>query len=511
MHVDTKYPGLFYEITCTDALSANREHQKQYIYLISESNELSDKDPFNNRRLKSVMDEIDIVVFDTPPLKGLNDKVSLEKRPRDLRTHVMIKGAKDRDYSASMNPKQRILFAAEFLGKQVSFTKPNNEAFKSHQEFIEFAITQVWNDAALMHEILTLVEKDPAFWQSGNPQAVDTGTLETHPKILKLKEMMPPSHSWMDDMKNLGKMINEYALLKKKVLFVCEYSPKILSILPFSFPTFGGRNLQIRGHLKEPQGFFWKVKKNKKTVAYLLGSVPSPPNFFLHLNSRINKCFKKASHLNVEIDITLEEIRYFLPKLTKDSLRNRLNNLKSKQRKKLTSTLKKIYPEEHSIVRGINKLKSSFYPDYISGVDLALIKQAKATLKPVGNLQTLKQYDKQTLSLGIFEIIIEVLAHRHDFANLMNMIARRVSLRLLNEYEVFYNAWYEGNLEAFEHSKTDLVMTARNLNMAFKFIRNIEKGQKPFACVDAAYTAGPMNMRDFLHQCDYETVRVYPR
>jgi len=572
MNIENNYqhPGLFYEVICTDPTSeilskANGspvEQQKQYIFLISESTEFSDTDPFINRRLKSVMDEIDVVVFDTPPLdehyvsplskmdpeaiaridKAFTEKLPCDVEGVDLLTKIMMKGAAimighlepcfQRNITTSMNPKQRILFTAKELNKQVCFMRTpdcenlfemnERELAQKNHEFIEFVLTYVATDSQLMGELCHLMKQDLNIWQSGSTQTIDTKALESHPLLLKLKEMMPPSNSWIDDMTELAGKIHEYFLSKKKVLFVGDYSQKALSTLPLYFSMIANCDLKIRGPLKEPQGIFWKVKKEEKTVGYLLGSIHSTPNYLLHLNSRINKCFKKASRLDVEIDITREEIRNSLGEQIKEYLENRLKKLTPEQMENLTNTLKKIYPDcsgDDFILKGISKLKSSSLFLHKSGIDFELIRQAKELEKPIGDLETLQQHMKESKSDKgdlLSEIIIQVLASRvedRDPEELLNTIIQKISDEGKSVLEGFYRAWDEGNLEEFDHSKTDsneekMIMTERNMNMAFKFIQNITSGEKPFACVGAAHTAGPMNMRDFLQQFGYTTVRI---
>jgi uncharacterized protein YbaP (TraB family) len=607
-------PGYLYQITCKnnsvksivkEAMGIKEKEQELYIYFTSSSSTVN---PFNNTRLKSIMNDVDVIVFDTLPEKQEEDQwVKILQNNYDQQTLARINNAltqslkchnKDMskvDQKIGNDPKKLalgiqlkalMLFAKNsgakieeaFSGGSQSRTLPPSNAKQHfhekaeeakkvieymdqkkfvdrHKELLfdkgclEFILCSVITDKELIKEFMATSKMMDEAWNTGALTEVDNKKLINHPAIVKLQQNCNASLIGLefDQALQIAKKANQCFESNKKALFVLEQHPSSMKLLQAFIIMIGGNDIadiNLKGPLKEPTGYFWKIKKDGKTVGYLLGSIHITPNHLLDLNSRIRKCFEKSARLAVEIDITREDADNIKEKKEKKKREiEQQSKLSNDQVENVCEVLKKVFPSESEkinfddaqekeqfIFLGSSLLKSRIFTKLSlhSGIDRQLISQAKKVGKPVEDLETLEQYKQletatkalktDSIKDGLLQILSqEDLKKEADVPEIINGIIEQFSLFLNEELKPMYEAWEEGNLEKMDHSKTDsaekkMDMTLRNMNMANKIVKLVNKPQhdqeKLFCCIGAAHTAGRMNVQAFLSNLGLTTERV---
>lgn len=608
------HPGYLYQLTRDasglDSVLKRGEGIKEkeegvYIYL-TPSTALSTTNPFNNCRLKSIMNDVEVIVFDRPPEKepnkeGLQNFCKLLQKkynketllnintnltnsltkiqpilsevdqkvgedPEKLATAIVAKIllllAKNHGKSSQgsesietpirkLPPKEQIHLKAEETKKKIEYLDADSRNYLEKNEdalfgsgFLEYFMCSFITDESLLNELMKNLNQDEENWNKCELKKVDFSTLEKHPSIIELKKRLGSSNSDIDEMLTLAKKVNTSLASKKKTLFVLEESPETIQKLKSFIPIFSDMfsdKVEIKGPIKEPTGPFWKIKdKENKTVGYLLGSIHITPNYLHDLNSRIRKCFEKSKTLAVEIDITRHDIKSKRRAEIKNERKKKFANLPTDQVDTIVNNLKIIFPDQFSEVNfnkrrekmafifdSIATLKSRIFKELelYSGIDLQLVKQAKKAKKPVEDLETLKQYEEQENTKTVLEddpepdLFLKILskaelAQSVETNKLMNFIIEQLSLQHNEFLKPLFDAWEEGKLEKFDHSKeasidTRMTMTQRNMNMAKKICKLVSAKDKVFCCVGASHTVGEMSVQDFLKKFGYSTERVF--
>lgn len=554
--------------------------------------------PLHNSRLRCVMNEVEVIAFDTPPEKeeanpvdylckllskkynhetlvrinkalseSLKSKQPLitsidEKLGDDSKKLVMgialkiqMLKPKNLDVSPSssnsnanapktVNPKHQIHSKAEETKKIIEYIDPRNfmerhDALLFDSGLLESLICLLLPDEALMQDLLTTHKNEEESWNACTLSKADVSKFEKHPTIIDLQQKL--DHDF-DEQFLLAEKINVYLSSKRKTLLVIEQSPETFLDTTRFISVFSGglsEKLQIKGPIKESIGCFWEIKDKGVVVGHLLGSIHLAPTYLIDLNTRIRECFKECTRLAVEIDITRKDVATASLEAKKRWVAT-LSHLPPTQIDNIVEVLKKIFPDEADktnlkddrerptfIFHGISKLKSMIFTEMgiSSGIDVQLIRQAKSEGKPVEDLETQAQYEQQEATKAsmatdpIKDLILQSLSLPElkqcgEASLIMKIIITQLSLQFKESLMPLFDAWEEGNLEKFDHSKEDpidkkMVMTQRNMNMAMKIVKLVNTKEKLFCCVGAAHTVGEMNVQAFLKNFGLSTERVF--
>lgn len=426
------HPGYLYQLTreaggvhalMKAASGLKEKEQMLHVYLtpIALSSAVN---PFNNCRLKSVMQEVDVVVFDTPPkqekadsikhfcellkenysketLLRINDALTegLKSREVDV-TAVDQKTGNDSEKLAvaiagkvlllmaknlglkpgssssagstnelsaeELTPKQRIHRKAEETGKSIEYIDQGdpieiNKELLFDKGFLELLLCSFITDQELVQELM-LKEKDEVdSWNTCTLKQPDYSKFENHPTVIDLKQKFYETNDSISGNFTLAKKIDIYLSSKKKTLLVLEENPQTLQQLTPLISFFGDNNVQVKGPIKEPTGCFWKIKEKEATVGYLLGSIHITPSYLFDLNSHIRKCFEKSTRLAVEIDITRPDREKTHSLKVRKQWEEKYSTLSTEQIDNIISILKKLFPEEHEKIDfSNNEEKSAF-------------------------------------------------------------------------------------------------------------------------------------------------------
>jgi uncharacterized protein YbaP (TraB family) len=406
-------PGYLYQLTRKGngiesirkaCFHLKEKEQTLYIYLIPSA---SDVNPFNNCRLKSIMNEVEVVVFDTPPqlekdgtdylcellqkkynkeaLLSINDTLTqsltnrnidmtfvdqnvgndnLEKLAKGIVVKALILMANNLDLeplssdaikeatnnlsnlNERMNPKQRIHQKAEETKKIIEYIDPSNAIKKQ--------ITELLSDKEFLWLFLCEFLADQQLTQGVmtnfevEGESWKTGTLK-EVDYSKL-ENHPTVVALQKKIEGIDGNIEKIFTLAKKINNYLS-NKKTLFVLEESPQTIQqlkpfisiSDNIEVQGPIKEPIGCFWKIKKKDITVGYLLGSIHITPSYLLDLNSRIQKCFQKSNRLAVEIDITRQDVVKRSNIEAKKLWEEKYRSLTNEQIDNISTALKKIF------------------------------------------------------------------------------------------------------------------------------------------------------------------------
>lgn len=440
------------------AYDLKEKEQTLHIYLTSS---FSDINPFNNCRLKSLLNEVEVVVFDTPPLiekadpmdhfckllqknynketllkinkaltKSLNDKKidmtlidqkmseDFEKLSMGIALKVFVLMTKSlglkQTISDSMNskermdPKQRIHQKAEETKKSIeyidqkSFIEKNKELLFD-KGFLEMVLCSVLTDQELIQDLVFNLKIEEESWNTSTLKEADYSKFEKHPTIVDLQQKVDGDS---DQLFILAEKINHCFSSKKKTLVVIEEHPQAIQKLKTFISVLSlDSEVKIKGPLKEPTGCFWKIKKNDLTVGYLLGSLHLTPNYLLDLNSRIRKCFEKSNRLAVEMDITRQDIEKKGHGKVKKHWEEKYSSLTNDQIDNISTTLKKLFPDESGKINFNDKQEKS---DFIINAILKLKSKIFSELELFSGIdlhliQQAKRLDKPVEDLETLE------------------------------------------------------------------------------------------------------------
>ena len=156
----------------------------------------------------------------------------------------------------------------------------------------------------------------------------------------------------------------------------------------------------------KPVGFFWKLKDAEGRKAYILGTMHLAPAHVIQLNSKIQRCFAKASAVSVEVDITRPDVvEAILNNSTllkaQEEEKSSFEAIDPKIRALLLLTFKLLFPDktpaaELDEYQTYLFYKQMLYSDaleqigYASGIELDLIPKAKEANKSVCDLETVE-------------------------------------------------------------------------------------------------------------------------
>lgn len=283
----------------------------------------------------------------------------------------------------------------------------------------------------------------------------------------------------------------------------------------------------------EPVGYFWKIKKDGKTVAYLNGSLHIIPNDVPHLNSKMEKCFSKATCLAVEVDCTRKEDE------------NTYNDVNIHRFKRIMVeypivianagiSLRKLYSKEAEQVdfssgdemlgfvrENIDKAMKDAADELgiIPGIDFFLIDKAKEKQIPIEDLERL---DDERIAY-----ITEIT----DFEmKRLNILSSYEALRINDRDELwrffiskmsevkdmltsnYFIKWKNGqSITQCIWKNSTVYDIKRNENIANRIIELINKNEKPFCCVGCAHTLEDKNVQQFLEKKGYIATRILIR
>ncbi len=605
-----KNPGYLYQLSrenlgleslIKQSEGFKEKEQALYLYL-TPSGSSSCINPFNNRRLKSILNEVEVVVFDSPieetsssefdptefcnilkmnmeeeSLLRINDALSerLEHNPigkiqidklgceeSDKLSNLVagkmlvlmlenyaseMKGSasgesKECSLEEPMGPKERIYQKAKFEGKVIEYIDERafhekNKKLLFDEGLLEGLICHGITDSEFVKEMSALNKNGAEAWNSGALPKSEPCEPMMNPKFEKFAGQLFATQ--IEDRFAVAGKINDYLSSNKKTLLVLEEDLEIVKHVTGYAKFLNPETADIKiKRLLEPTGYFWKIKKDEKTVGYLLGSIHLTPEYLLDLNSRIRKCFEKSARLAVEIDASAKELMKDAALRMQKWRKEHLTRFTPEQIENICLNLQKLFPEDSSqfdltteegkgrfISLGVAKLKSKIYTEQglFSGIDSQLIQQAKTANKPVEDLETLEQYAKQETTQQLLsddpikDCFLDALSafstKDGDVVEIFNFITEQFSLSSSEGLNAMFDAWVEGNLESLNDEERSTAqkmdMTQRNLNMALKIVNLVQQEGKTFSCVGAAHTAGEMSIQAFLKNFGYSTERVF--
>lgn len=584
-------PGYLYKLTKVPSLESvfhdlKEKEKSLYVYLLPSSGTQA-ANPLNNRRLHCALEDADVVVFENPPHPPVPEPVAhickLFEEKYDHKTLLRINAAlskhlqsesidkidqkmgddskklslgiaakmlilmtrglkSEKTAPTGSDPKQTIHDKAH--GKRIEYLDPR-PLLEKHKELmfdkglLELMLCTILPDGDLMREIALENQKESEAWNAGTvlPPEKKMHHFASLPGLAKLADEYDEIEEQMD----LAKKISAYLSAKEKVLMVLEKDPKVLKFVPLLAEVTQSQKIRVEGPLKEPTGFFWKIKKKVEgkekpvTVGYLLGSIHLTPNHLLQLNHRIRKSFQKSTTLSVEIDITRKERVQESRLQDAKKWEERYKRLKPEEIECICEALKKLFPlpaamnfndaaqVSRFIFEGIENLNRKVFTDLglSSGIDFHLVAEAKKVQKPVEDLETEDQYakqeqiDKPEEKASLKNVLLRILTQK-EFASqepekLIPALLEQLSLHMKDQLQPLFDAWEQGALGKMDSPKdtveAKMVMTQRNMNMALKIV-DLMKSGKPFNCVGAGHTAGDMSVISFLNNFGFITERV---
>ncbi len=308
------------------------------------------------------------------------------------------------------------------------------------------------------------------------------------------------------------------------------------------------KDIRINGPLlQEPKGFFWKIKKEEKTVGYLLGTIHKAPVYVLNLNSRIRKCFHKSSRLAVELNTTTKEFEISYIRQIHELRKNIVKDMETKQFDNAIQALKKLFPKDAEGLDFSNKEHSTLFLALImmvrfkfqtlssarigfEGIDSHLMDQAKADGKPIENLETLEQIKLLTDKLEISDLQMELfntlcseeVAESDNPARIVNPVIEKMAKEFEMVLMPVYDVWMDGDTEKMltqidilsdyksedQKKKSTEKIVNRNKNIAKRIEELANAKEKIFCCVGTAHTVGEKSVQDFLIPSGFSFERV---
>ncbi|MFZ6754997.1 TraB/GumN family protein [Undibacterium sp. Dicai25W] len=283
---------------------------------------------------------------------------------------------------------------------------------------------------------------------------------------------------------------------------------KHISVL-FSIALFAGNTYAKTTAETTAKGVLWEVKSATNT-AYLFGSIHLAKASFYPLPEKVQKAYKQADTLAVELDGTDSEaavkalplLKYAAP----DKLQNHLQPATWESLQKMTGPAAERFQPLKPAMVATGLLVGTFARqgyDPAQGVDIHFINRAKKDKKSIVELETM-EYQAQ---------ILGGLSDEEGDAMLSQTLESLSTGEAIRDTNQLIAAWKDGNAEKVvsmlqaEANKNpgskkimERLLDERNPAMADKIVELMAAGKHVLVVVGAGHIAGTNSISDLLKQ-----------
>lgn len=265
------------------------------------------------------------------------------------------------------------------------------------------------------------------------------------------------------------------------------------------------------------KGVFWEVKSEKNT-AYLFGSIHLAKASFYPLPEAVEKAYKQADTLVVEVDTTdakaAEKAMPFFTYTAPDKLENHIKKTTWESLQSLVgpaaAQFQSLKPTIVATALSIGVFRQQGY-DASKGVDLHYVLRAKQDKKDIVELE----------STAFQASVLGGLSDEDGDAMLAQTLEGLKSGDTLRETAGMISAWKGGDAEGLAKILQDaankdagskklmkLLLDDRNMGMTKKILSMLEEGKKLFIVVGAGHLTGANSITELLEKQGLEVRQI---